>query len=94
MAARRAAASLRDSRFSRATFARSELLELLRSTRDFCRLGFLLAASEMAPFKKSRQIRVREVKKRLRINFDVSFQCERRRFWADPSPIGLRKRRG
>src|ERR1044072_7733504 len=77
MAARRATASLRVSRFSRASFARSELAELLRSTRDFCRLGVLVAAKEAAPFQKSIQIKVKAAMMRLGIILAVSFQVKR-----------------
>jgi hypothetical protein len=66
MSARRAAASLRDSRFSRASLERAEVLELLRSIRVFCFLGCLLAANDAVPFDRSRQIKVRDVR-RLRI---------------------------
>lgn len=80
IAARRATASLRDSRFSRASFARSEVFELLRSARDFCRLGVLLTANDVAPFKKSIQTKVRAIVS-LGIKLQLSFQCERDDYW-------------
>jgi hypothetical protein len=77
MASRRAAASLRDSRLSRASFERAELLELFCSTRDFCRFGFLLTANDVVPFRKSIEISVRAVMMRLGIDSGCPFSVKR-----------------
>ena len=62
MSSRRLASSLRDSRFSRASLVRADVLESLRSGRDFCRLGFLFAAvSDTAPCSRSMQIKNSEI---------------------------------
>src|SRR5829696_2515599 len=69
MSSRRAALSLRDSRFARACLVRVEELDALRSTRDFECLAGLLRARDVTPLRSSIQIKVSEAI-RLRIVID------------------------
>jgi hypothetical protein len=48
------------------------VLEPLRSTRDFCFFGVLLAPNDVAPFRKSIQIKVRAISLGIKLRFVLS----------------------